>query len=79
LVFHGHAHRGQLEGKTQKGVPVYNVSMPLLTRTFKDRPPFRLFDVALGGDSIGDPARTNSTEPMPARSPGRRVTDAVAS
>jgi Icc-related predicted phosphoesterase len=79
LVFHGHAHRGQLEGATQKGVPVYNVSMPLLTRTFADRPPFRVFDVAVGGDSAGETARTKSTEPMPARSPGRRVTDAVAS
>src|SRR5262249_5462685 len=27
LVFHGHAHRGQLEGATKTGVPVYNVSM----------------------------------------------------
>src|SRR6185436_14968058 len=45
LVFHGHAHRGQLEGKTQKGVPVYNVSMPLLTRTFKDRPPLKIVEL----------------------------------
>jgi Icc-related predicted phosphoesterase len=79
LVFHGHAHRGQLEGRTQKGAPVYNVSMPLLTRTFADRPPFRVFEVAAGGDGAGEPARTSSTEPMPARSPGRRVTDALAS
>jgi Icc-related predicted phosphoesterase len=46
LVLHGHAHRGQLEGATKSGVPVYNVSMPLLTRTFPDRPPFRVFEVA---------------------------------
>src|SRR6185369_3170529 len=45
LVFHGHAHRGQLQGLTKNGAPVYNVSMPLLTRTFADRPPFRVFDV----------------------------------
>jgi Icc-related predicted phosphoesterase len=45
LVVHSHAHRGQLEGKTAIGVPVYNVSMPLLARCFPDRPPFRLFDV----------------------------------
>ena len=37
LVLHGHAHRGQLEGATKSGVPVYNVSMPLLARTFPDR------------------------------------------
>src|SRR5207253_10498136 len=48
LVLHGHAHRGQLEGATKTGVPVYNVSMPLLTRTFTDRPPFRVFEVATG-------------------------------
>ena len=34
LVFHGHAHRGQLSGTTKNNVPVYNVSMPLLSRTF---------------------------------------------
>ena len=46
FVLHGHAHRGQTEGVTSGGVPVYNVSMPLLTRAFPDRPPFRLFEVA---------------------------------
>src|SRR5207244_2475548 len=30
VVFHGHAHRGSLEGRTSTGVPVHNVSMPLL-------------------------------------------------
>src|SRR3954454_10560571 len=39
LVVHGHAHRGRLEGTTKNGVPVYNVSMPLLTRTMGDRLP----------------------------------------
>jgi Icc-related predicted phosphoesterase len=47
LVFHGHAHRGQPEGTTTSGAPVYNVSMPLLTRAFPDRPAFRVFDVAV--------------------------------
>ena len=47
LVFHGHAHRGQPEGSTSSGAPVYNVSMPLLTRTFPDRLPYRLFNVAV--------------------------------
>jgi Icc-related predicted phosphoesterase len=32
-VFHGHAHHGSLEGKTDRGVPVYNVAMPLLRKT----------------------------------------------
>jgi Icc-related predicted phosphoesterase len=44
-VFHGHAHRGQPQGKTAAGVPVYNVSFSLLQRTFPDRPPFRLIEV----------------------------------
>jgi Icc-related predicted phosphoesterase len=48
MVFHGHAHRGQLQGATASGVPVYNVSMPLLTRTFPDQPPFRVFELPAG-------------------------------
>jgi Icc-related predicted phosphoesterase len=47
LVFHGHAHKGQIEGTTSKGIPVYNVSMPLLTRRFPDRFPFRIFDLTV--------------------------------
>jgi Icc-related predicted phosphoesterase len=43
-VLHGHAHRGQLEGATANGTPVYNVSTPLLTRTNPDRP-FRIFEL----------------------------------
>jgi Icc-related predicted phosphoesterase len=31
-VFHGHAHHGTLEARTPRGVPVYNVAMPLLKR-----------------------------------------------
>ena len=49
LVVHGHVHRGQLEGQTKTGTPVYNVSMPLLARTFEDRPPFRVFNLPQGG------------------------------
>jgi len=70
VVFHGHAHRGQPEGVTQKNVPVYNVSMPLLARAFADRPPFRVFDVPL-------PAATGPQ--LAAAGPRRRATDAVAS
>ena len=44
-VFHGHAHRGAPEGKTQTGIPVFNVSMSLLKKTYPDRPSFRLFEV----------------------------------
>lgn len=44
-VFHGHAHRGALEGKTIGGVPVYNVAKPLLARTYPGEPPFRIYEV----------------------------------
>lgn len=44
-VFHGHAHRGALEGRTINGVPVFNVARPLLLRSRPDQPPFRIFEV----------------------------------
>ena len=31
-VFHGHAHHGQLQGRTAQNAPVFNVSLPLLQR-----------------------------------------------
>jgi Icc-related predicted phosphoesterase len=31
-VFHGHAHNGAGEGATSSGIPVYNVSLPVLQR-----------------------------------------------
>jgi Icc-related predicted phosphoesterase len=46
-VFHGHAHRGELEGVTSTGVPVYNVSLPLLQRRTPDGPPVRVLEVAV--------------------------------
>lgn len=30
LVVHGHAHHGCQDGKTTAGIPVHNVSLPLL-------------------------------------------------
>ena len=44
MVFHGHAHRGQPEGRTSSGIPVYNVSYPLLHRMTPDRP-YRIIEV----------------------------------
>jgi Icc-related predicted phosphoesterase len=44
-VFHGHAHGGALEGQTTTGVPVYNVAMPLLRRSFPERYPYRVVEV----------------------------------
>jgi Icc-related predicted phosphoesterase len=44
LVLHGHAHHGQLEGKTTGGSPVYNVAITLLQAR---QPPssYRVFDI----------------------------------
>jgi Icc-related predicted phosphoesterase len=86
MVFHGHAHRGHLEGRTKSNVPVYNVSIPLLTRTFRDRAPFRVFEVTVPEQPVGEPPPAGSTltgsavvpEPAPAPVPGRRVGDKVA-
>jgi hypothetical protein len=36
-VIHGHVHHGAMEGKTPKGIPVYNVAMPLLRKNLNDR------------------------------------------
>ncbi|HEU4367559.1 MAG TPA: metallophosphoesterase [Methylomirabilota bacterium] len=45
VAFHGHAHHGSVEGRTSAGVPVYNVSIPVLTQAFPDQPPFRLLEL----------------------------------
>jgi Icc-related predicted phosphoesterase len=42
-MLHGHAHHGKLEGRTPKGIPVYNVAMPLLRKHFNDKR-FRVFE-----------------------------------
>jgi Icc-related predicted phosphoesterase len=47
-VFHGHAHNGSPEGRTSGGVPVYNVSLPLMRRVFPDQPPLRVLELACG-------------------------------
>jgi Icc-related predicted phosphoesterase len=87
LVLHGHAHRGQLQGVTKTGVPVYNVSMPLLMRTFAEKPPFRVFEVMVGEPASERQARSRPTAVAPdAAAPsaagpqrGRRASDAIAS
>jgi Icc-related predicted phosphoesterase len=69
VVFHGHAHHGALEGRTARGTPVFNVALPLLMRSFPDKPPFRVFELqpaevpATEFPAAGDPERV----PEPAR------------
>lgn len=53
-VFHGHAHRGSLEGRTKTSIPVYNVAMPLLLATNPQQPAFRVVEVP-----VGEPALTS--------------------
>jgi Icc-related predicted phosphoesterase len=64
-IFHGHAHHGSPEGRTQSGIPVYNVSAPLLRQHFPDRPPFRVIEIPLGGGPVHDaaPVEANQREP----------------
>lgn len=45
VVFHGHAHHGQPEGRLRDGTPVFNVSQPLLKDTYPDRPAFRIVEL----------------------------------
>src|SRR5690606_10705654 len=46
-VFHGHAHHGRLEGRTQTGIPVFNVSVALLGSAAPEHPPYRIFEIDL--------------------------------
>jgi Icc-related predicted phosphoesterase len=73
-VFHGHAHHGSLDGRTQAGIPVYNVSAPLLRQQFPDRPPFRVVEIPLG--VAAPPAAPVAIAPSSA---GQRADDRDAS
>jgi Icc-related predicted phosphoesterase len=42
-VFNGHAHHGAAEGRTPRGVPVYNVAAPVLKNAFDRR--FRVVEL----------------------------------
>lgn len=54
-IFHGHAHHGSPEGRTQRDVPVYNVALPLLRRVCPDQPPFRVEVIpAILPSALGD-------------------------
>jgi Icc-related predicted phosphoesterase len=52
-VFHGHAHHGASEGRTVNGIPVYNVSLPLLAATNPEQP-VRILDIRHGDQGQGD-------------------------
>src|SRR5262245_7483143 len=63
-VFHGHAHRGTVEGRTSTGIPVHNVAMPLLMRTNPNRPPFLVVEVPLEEAEADAPAAEPRRRPL---------------
>jgi len=50
-IFHGHAHKGQPEGRTASGTPVYNVSFPLMAR-LTPACPIRIVEVDVDAPSV---------------------------
>jgi Icc-related predicted phosphoesterase len=68
-VFHGHAHHGALEGRTNAGTPVYNVAMPLLLHKFPGRPPFRVIEIPSGPASETAAALETAAKPTGIRHP----------
>jgi Icc-related predicted phosphoesterase len=73
-VFHGHAHRGALEGVAGKGIPVYNVCLPLLQQRWPDRPPFCTIELRASTALTMEPGGI-----IERRRAGRRGDDKVAS
>lgn len=61
VVFHGHAHHGRPEGRTDNGVPVYNVSTMLL-RSIEGQRPYRLVEISIGP---ADRAESQPAAPTP--------------
>ena len=56
VAFHGHAHHGAPEGRTSAGVPVFNVSIPVLAAAFPDQSPFRLLEIPVVREAAAAPA-----------------------
>lgn len=52
-VFHGHVHKGTLEGTLISGTPVYNVAMPLLKAKIPDQPPYRIIEFSVAKSTDG--------------------------
>jgi Icc-related predicted phosphoesterase len=51
-VFHGHAHHGKPEGKTLRNIPVYNVAVPVLQKSYPDHPPFRVLEISVAATHL---------------------------
>jgi Icc-related predicted phosphoesterase len=46
VVFHGHAHHGSPRGQTRDGIPVFNVSAPLLRKSNPAQFPVLIYELA---------------------------------
>jgi Icc-related predicted phosphoesterase len=51
-VFHGHAHRGTPSSRTRGGVPVYNVAIPVLQKSFPDKPPVHILELPVAATTV---------------------------
>jgi Icc-related predicted phosphoesterase len=69
-VFHGHAHKGALQGTTSKGIPVFNVSLPLLKDRQPDLPQYHILEVR-----VGEPRPHETDQIAERRRTGRRADD----
>ena len=79
-VVHGHAHKGTAVGHTTTGIPVYNVSLPLLRATYPDQPAFRIIEVPreTAMPVISDERRMHGRRAEDREPPATRVADAPA-
>lgn len=55
-AFHGHAHSGCFEGRTSSGIPIYNVSIPVLENRQADAP-FFLYELDANAEREGTKER----------------------
>ena len=82
-IFHGHAHKGQAEGRTASGTPVYNVSLPLMARLTPECP-IRILEVDMDAPVRSERQAIADIQAAPVRLPressvsaGGRVAAAV--
>jgi Icc-related predicted phosphoesterase len=80
-VVHGHAHKGSPVGQTTTGIPVYNVSLPLLRSSYPDQPAFRIIEVPRASVENGahEDRRTLGRRSTDRDPPATRVADAPRS
>jgi Icc-related predicted phosphoesterase len=77
-VVHGHAHKGTAVGHTTTGIPVYNVSLPVLRATYPDQPAFRVIEVprVSAAPVVTTERRTHGRRAGDREPPATRVADA---